>query len=574
MKMTPNHKIAGVLAPVFALRGSRDLGIGDTEAVRELVDWSAHHGFGMVQVLPVNEPGGDSSPYNIISSVALDPVMIATHPEAMRDLSAADFHAVCDKHAVDTLRTGKVNYRAVRALKGELLAAAWKKFKSSQLKEKTRRAKEFQAWSKKNAAWLEPYTLFRALVRMHGENEVTDHWPRRQRTYASAKKWLVTAAPAQRRKIRALREFFAYVQWIAYGQWSALKNHAESRGVALVGDVPVGVSLYSADVFANPEIFDVTRCAGAPPEKFFAADPFTAKWGQNWGFPLYAWGEMAKDGYAWWRQRLRKSMEIFHALRVDHALGFFRIYSFPWRPERNGEFLPLSEVEAKERTGGELPHFVPCDDSTPHNMETNRGQGERLFRMILEETGPHRIIAEDLGELSPYVRPTLQALHIPGFKIPQWERGHDGWPVSGGDYERESLATYATHDHPSLRAYWDGWWADTQSGDPHRAGHAYRQMEELARFAHLQVNLPVPWSDEIHEALLQALFQSNSWLAVNMITDLFGTSERFNVPGAVGDQNWTDRFPIPIDQWDARWPAKLARIESMLRESERMISKS
>jgi 4-alpha-glucanotransferase len=574
MNLAPNHKIAGLLAPVTALRGSNDLGAGDTEALKELVDWSARHGIGMVQILPVNEPGGDSSPYNSISSVALDPMTIAAHPASMRDLSAADFHTVCARHGAESLREGKVNFRAVRALKRDLLEAGWKKFRSSQLKEKTRRAKEFQAWTLKNADWLQPYTLFRALVRLHGENEVTDHWPRRQRTYASAQKWLAAATPAQKRRVRALRDFFAYVQWIAYGQWSALRDHAGSCGVALVGDVPVGVSLYSADVFAYPDIFDVTRCAGAPPERFFAADPFTAKWGQNWGFPLYAWDAMADDDYAWWRRRLRKSMEIFHALRVDHALGFFRIYSFPWRPERNAEFLPLSEEEAKERTGGELPHFVPCDDSSVHNMETNREQGERLFRMILEETGPYRIIAEDLGELSPYVRPTLQALHIPGFKIPQWERTHDGWPVDGTDYERLSLATYATHDHPSLRGYWDGWWADTQSGDPHRAGHALRQMEELAHFARLHVPLPAPWSDEIHEALLRALFLSNSWLAVNMVTDLFGTSERFNVPGAAGDQNWTERFPVPIDQWDARWPEKLARFGAMLRESGRMISKN
>ena len=570
MKFTPNHKIAGVLAPVFALRGSRDLGVGDTDALRELVDWCAKHGFGMVQVLPVNEPGGDSSPYNIISSVALDPLTIATHPKSLRDLSSADFKAVCARHDIDALRADKVNYRGVRALKGELLEAAWNRFKSSQLKEKTRRAKDFQTWAKKNAEWLGPYTLFRALVRMHRENEMSDHWPRRQRAYASAKKWLAAATPVQRRKVRALRDFFAYVQWIAYGQWLALRKHATDCGVALVGDVPVGVSLYSADVFAHPKIFDVTRCAGAPPEKFFAADAFTAKWGQNWGFPLYAWEEMAKDDYAWWRQRLRKSMEIFHALRVDHALGFFRIYSFPWRPERNAEFLPLNEDEARDRTDGELPRFVPCDDSTPQGMETNRMQGERLFRMILEETGPHRIIAEDLGELSPYVRPTLQALHIPGFKSPQWERTYDGWPVNGGDYERESLTTYATHDHPSLRGYWDAWWADTQSGDPHRAGQAKRQMEELAHFAQLRLHLPAPWSEQIHEALLRALFQSNSWLAVNMITDLFGTSERFNVPGAAGDRNWTERFPVPISQWDERWPDKVARIDAMLRESGRL----
>jgi len=572
MDLSPDRKLSGLLAPLFAIRTDDDLGIGDTESLKQMVDWASENGFGLVQVLPINETGGDNSPYNIISSLALDPTTIATNPSALGDLSAADFKKICAAHDVAALRAGKVDYRGVRALKGELLQAAWKKFKAKHVREKTRRARAFAAWTRENAGWLEAYTLFRALVRLHGENENTDLWPKKQRTWAGAKKWLASASPADKRKVRALRDFFAYVQWIAYGQWAALKAYGDERRVALVGDVPVGVSIYSADVFAQPGIFDLTRSAGAPPEKVFAADPFTAKWGQNWGFPLYHWGEMAKDDYAWWRQRLRTTMEIFHFLRVDHALGFFRIYSFPWRPERNDEFLPLDEEEARARTGGALPGFVPGDDSTEESRETNRAQGDRLFRMIVEETGPHRLIAEDLGELSPYVRPVLQAQEIPGFKIPQWEIAPDGWPVPGRDYERLSLATYATHDHPALRAYWDGWWADTQSGDHDRAGRALRQMQELARFAEMGVPLPAPWSDEIHEGLLRGLFASNSWLAVNMITDLFGTAERFNVPGAIGDQNWTERFPVPVGRWSAHWPEKLARLRQMMRETGRFVS--
>ncbi len=572
MNLSPDNKLSGLLAPLFALRTGRDLGIGDTESLKEMVDWASAHGFGLVQVLPINETGGDNSPYNIISSLALDPTTIATNPKALKDLPAADFKKICAAHDVAALRAGKVNYRGVRALKRELLEAAWKNFKARQIKEKTRRAKDFAAWTKENAPWLESYVLFRALVRLHGESEDMDLWPKRQRTFASAKKWLAAASPADKRKIRELCSFYAYVQWVAYRQWSELKAYGDARNVALVGDVPVGVSIHSADVFAQPGIFDVSRSSGAPPEKVFAADPFTVKWGQNWGFPLYNWKAMAKDNYAWWRQRLRTTMEIFHFLRVDHALGFFRIYSFPWRPGRNAEFLPLSPEEAKARTGGELPRFVPCDDSSVENMETNREQGDRLFRMITEETGKYRLIAEDLGELSPYVRPVLQSQEIPGFKIPMWERTADNWLVPAGDYERLSLATYATHDHPTVRAYWDGWYSDTQSGDGHTAGVARRQMEEIARFAGLDVEIPAPWSDEIHEGLLRGLFAGNSWLVVNMITDLFGTSERFNVPGAAGDQNWTERFPVPIGEWSKRWPEKLGRIQAMMRETGRWSS--
>jgi len=569
MKLSPGKKLSGIAVPLFALRTGNDLGIGDTESLEEMVGWASRHGFGLVQMLPINETGGDNSPYNIISSRALDPTTIATNPRALKDLSAADFKKICARHEVAALREGKVNYRGVRALKRELLEAAWKNFKTKQVKEKTRRAKQFTGWAKANAIWLEPYTLFRALVRLHGEDENTGKWAKRQRTYVSAKRWLAAATPAEKRKVRAWRDFFAYVQWIAYRQWSELKAYADERGVALVGDVPVGVSIFSADVFAQPELFDLSRSAGAPPEKVFAADPFTAKWGQNWGFPLYNWSEMAKDDYAWWRQRLRSTMEIFHFLRVDHALGFFRIYSFPWRPERNDEFLPLSEDEARARTGGVLPGFVPGDDSTEESRETNRAQGDRLFRMMVEETGEHRLIAEDLGEMSPYVRPVLQAQEIPGCKIPLWEIAADGWPTPGRDYERLSLATYATHDHPALHAYWDEWYASSQSDDPHQAHAAVRQMQEVCRFAEMNVTLPAPWSEEIHEGLLRGLLASNSWLAVNMITDLFGTSERFNVPGAIGDQNWTDRFPVPVGEWSKCWAEKLGRIQQMMRETGR-----
>jgi 4-alpha-glucanotransferase len=569
MTISPDQKLSGLLAPLFALRTGHDLGIGDTESLQEMVDWASAHGFGLIQILPINETGGDNSPYNTISSLALDPTTIATNPRALRDLSAVDFKKICARHDVAALREGRVDYRGVRALKGELLAAAWKNFKAKHLKEKTRRAKDCAAWTRENAPWLEPYTLFRALVRWHGESENTDQWPSKQRNYISAKKWLSSASPADKRKVRGLRDFFAYVQWIAHSQWSQLKAYGAARGVALVGDVPVGVSIHSADVFAQPGIFDLARSAGAPPEKVFAVDPFTAKWGQNWGFPLYNWSEMAKDDYAWWRQRLRTTMEIFHFLRVDHALGFFRIYSFPWRPEHNAEFLPLSEDEAKARTGGVLPGFVPGDDSTEESRETNRAQGDRLFRMMLEETGRHRLIAEDLGEMSPYVRPVLRAQDIPGCKIPLWEIAPDGWPIPGRDYERLSLATYATHDHPALHAYWDEWYANSQSDDPHKAHAALRQMQEICRFAEMNVALPAPWSDEIHEGLLRGLFASNSWLAVNMITDLFGTSERFNVPGATGDQNWTERFPVPISEWSKHWPEKLGRIERAMRETGR-----
>ncbi len=179
--------------------------------------------------------------------------------------------------------------------------------------------------------------------------------------------------------------FHRYVQWIAFSQWQAVRAHCEEIGVSLMGDVPVGVSIYSCDVWSEPQVFDLTRSSGAPPEKVFKADPFTEKWGQNWGFPLYDWFAMSKDNFAWWRRRLRAMTGMFDLVRVDHALGFFRIYSFPVAPEQNAEFLNLTEEQAKERTGGRLPGFEPRDDSTPENRERNRAHGEVIFKIMLDE---------------------------------------------------------------------------------------------------------------------------------------------------------------------------------------------
>jgi 4-alpha-glucanotransferase len=230
--------------------------------------------------------------------------------------------------------------------------------------------------------------------------------------------------------------------------------------------------------------------------------------------------------------------------------------------------LDLSQDQAAELTGGCLPGFVPRDDSTPENQEYNRRQGEMLFRVFLEETGPHRLIAEDLGELSPYVRPTLEALEIPGFKIPQWERNGNHAIISGADYARLSLATFATHDHPPIRQFWEVWNASAQ--DPARRDHAIHEMREILEFCGVsEIQLPQPFSAEIHTAFMRGLFACNSWLAIHQITDIFGLSDRFNVPGAVGDQNWTARISGEIATWDKLYKREIMSTVEALCETGR-----
>jgi len=568
MNLSPDNPIAGILAPLFALRSEHDLGIGDTESLREFVEWAANIGFRLVQLLPINETGNDNSPYNAISSVAIDPTTIAISPVDVSDLSSAEYVAIISKTDMADLQGGPVKYRAVKALKRSLMEAAFESFSATAWKRNTTRARQFRQWLKAQSGWIDGYALFRTLMDENGGSEMWDTWPEPQRTLETARVWLAKQKPAVRKALEKKMRFFQYVQWIAFTQWQKLKAWCESRGVALMGDVPIGVSYYSSDVFSDPAIFNLEWSGGAPPEKAFKSDPFTEKWGQNWGVPLYRWDVLREQNFAWWRQRVRMVREIFHLFRIDHVLGFYRIYAFPWRPSRNEEFLPLTPDEARARTGGELPHFVPHDDCTPEDREANRRAGEEYLRVLLEEVGRFRLIAEDLGVVPDYVRPNLTSLNIAGFKIPQWERQSNYHLVAGRDYQRLSLATYATHDHWPLTAMWEQMCAAAEAGD----GHQRWELEQLAGFAGLSVHGPQPFTTEIHEGMLNGLFQCNSWIVVVMITDLFASKRRFNVPGAVADSNWSERMHRTVAQWtrDTARGAKMDRIAAMLKQSGRV----
>ncbi len=552
--MEPSKRIAGVLAPLFAIRSESDLGIGDTGTLRDFVGWAAEAGFRLVQLLPINETGADNSPYNAVSAFALDPTTIETSPGAIRELSQEDFQETLAGFDITSLRTGPVQYAEVKRLKHALLQKAFHAFKLK-LKKKSGRAKKFAAWCAEHRDWLDGYVLFRALMEDAG-SEVWSQWPLDRQTLQQASIWLDTLSPEDRATLHDRMMYFSYVQWIAYSQWADVKKFAEARGVALMGDIPIGVSYYSADVFTAPELFDLEWSGGAPPEKVFQSDPFTVKWGQNWGVPVYRWSEHERTCFAWWRKRVSMVREVFHIFRIDHVLGFFRIYAFPWRPERNPEFLNLDEHMAAQATGGRLPRFLPNDDSKWEGREHNRLHGKNILQQLVDVVGDHRLIGEDLGVVPDYVPPTLAALGIAGFKIPMWERLNDGTLVPGASYPRLTVATYATHDHPPLKVLWNDWAAaiaGATNGNHEAmesAHHARSESQALAHFAGLSEEcVGAPFSESLRNALLLALFRSNSWLAIVMITDVFGTDDRFNVPGAVADSNWSRRMAQTVSQW-------------------------
>jgi len=541
MKLVPDQKLAGILCPVFAMRTADDLGVGDTAAVQEMIDWCHRHGLGILQLLPVNETGPDNSPYNAISAMALEPTTIATTPAALPDLLPADFDRIATSAVRAALRAGPVRYRQVKALKRELLWAAF---------ERAGQRREVAAFAKANP-WLGDYTLYRALLDENGGRDDWESWPVAHQAPAAAEKALANNTELQRR-----RQFYAYVQWVAHEQWHAVRRYADARGVALMGDIPFGVSRTSADVWGQRELFDLTWSGGAPPEPAFKPDAFTAQWGQNWGIPLYRWDVHRRQKFAWWTHRVRQTSGIFHLFRIDHVLGFYRVFAFPWRPRENGEFGGLTEAQAAERTQGRLPRFFPFADDTAAHRQANCKQGEALLAMIRQAAGATVVVAEDLGVVPDYVRPNLEKLGIPGFKIPYWERNGDYTFVDGAHYPRLSIVTPATHDHEPLAAHWRQLWQAHETArakqDHHNAYITWLELQRFVTWAGGDPNqVPREFTPALHEEFCRRVLASNAWLAIFMITDVFAQEIRFNVPGPIAESNWTERLPTTIADLDA-----------------------
>lgn len=537
-------KTAGVLAPVTSLRHTGDLGVGDVGGMTPLIDWAVEYGFGFLQLLPINETGDDHSPYNAISSVALEPSLI--------DLSAVP---EIGPHRVAKIRAGLdeefldgqlIDYDQAKKLKRQLLEEGYQRFEGSS---------DFDAFCEAEKSWLDFYTKFRFLMDQEGGRETWDLWSINYQTPEQAHAW-IAAKPKSADRLR----YHAWVQWIAFSQWRALHNLASEKGVKLMGDVPIGISYYSADVFFERESFDLEWCGGAPPETVFKDDAFTCKWGQNWGIPSYRWDQMEKDHFSWWRQRVDKLTDVFHIFRIDHILGFYRIYSFPWRPARNAEFLPLTHEEAATRTRGRLPGFKPFPDDTEEQCAYNLACGDKYLKAIQEAAGEGEVVGEDLGAVPHYVRPHLESIGIAGFKICHWEvqPGNDGeeHPIPGEDYLRSSFATYATHDHPPIAAMWDEFRDNQKSGDENeRVGAAWnlRVLSECANLALPEDNWSYrPFDQEVKLGLLKFLIACNSRYAALMITDIYGIKERFNIPGTLGGKNWRVRMPFSVAEMSKR----------------------
>jgi 4-alpha-glucanotransferase len=549
----PHKRLAGILIPAFTPRREGDLGIGDTLALREWIDWAAEYRVGFIQLLPINENGHDESPYSGISSAALDPIYLAFEVSEIPGLEEADIDPVREQLKA-ALTSPLVNYPAVRSAKQSLLELAWSRFDHAEQLQ----YQEFAQFKKREEDWLDDYVLFRFLMEYHGKSLTWDRWPEKCRTPQKARKFVAEQRLLDQAAVDDRLGYFAFVQWLCYRQWLALRAHADLRGVKLMGDVPIGISWHSCDAFFDQEEFHLDWYGGSPPEGMSQDDPFFQQWGQNWGIPLYRWDHMQANGFTWWQKRIARLMKIFQVFRLDHILGFYRIYAFPWRPERNYEFIGLNDEQAKAISGGHLPRWFLRPDDTVENRTANRNDGDVRLRGILGSAEGAQIIAEDLGWVPEYVRPHLADLGITGYRIPHWDCNEHGQPTPGNAFPENSFATYSTHDHEPINGIWQRCLRTIhyhQENPTEQStwvvGGAHNTLRILSEFAGIPIPHQVPWpayTEGIRLRLIKALLSSNSRYAALMVTELFDLEDQFNRPGTTDVDNWRFRLPWTLTE--------------------------
>ncbi len=572
-----SRRVAGVLTPVFALRSNdrgADLGCGDTRAAREFIDWAADAGLRVVQFLPIHATGEDHSPYRPVSARALDLSTVCCDPAELPDVPADAWESARAEAQLLARDEEGVNYPAIKAARERLLAAAHDRFAAHA---EPARREAFAAFQREAAGWLDDYTLHHAFTARQGGEEAHESSPGRVvPPLAEIRPWLHAIPAEERMEFERDRAACAYAQWVAREQWLGVRRHAEARGVALMGDLPFGLSFHAADVAARPELFERTWSGGAPVDPVFKPDEFARQWGQNWGVPPYDWAALERDGLAWWRERVAGLAEIFHVVRLDHILGFYRMFAFPWRPEDNEKFAGLEPAEIARRLDGRMPRYLPRDDATPERRRENLFRGHAILEALQVAAGRTRLVAEDIGHVPAYVKPDLASLGMPGFILPASRRQPGGRLLPGTEYPRESVAMWGTHDNAPLAAWWADW-AAADAGDEaiRRRLKDAGESDERDLFAEF-AGVPKgerdgPWNDRLHEQLVEGLLASNSWLAVLTMADLLGTPDRINTPGLSTSGAWSQRLPRTAVEMrrDPAVSAKVSHFREVLRRTGR-----
>ena len=365
-----NRKLAGTLVPVFSLRTRKSAGIGDFGDLKTMIDFVASTGQKVLQLLPINDTTithtwTDSYPYSCISVFAIHPQYANLH--ALPELKDAKARAEAEKTCAELNALDKIDYEKVNDFKINYLRQIF-----NQEGEKMMKTAEYKAFFQDTELWLVPYAQYSYLRDKNGTADF-NQWPDHQVWDEAERKALTDPKTAAYKNVA----FFYFVQFVLDRQMQEAHEHAKAKGVILKGDIPIGVNRNGCDVWTEPKYFNLNGQAGAPPDDFSAN-------GQNWGFPTYNWFEMLKDGCQWWNRRFQNMARYFDAYRIDHVLGFFRIWE-----------IPVSSVY------GLLGQFAPALAMSREEIESYglHFQDERFTRPFITDWVLDRVFHERAGEV-------------------------------------------------------------------------------------------------------------------------------------------------------------------------------
>lgn len=472
-EMSFSKRSSGVLLHITSLPGPHGIGDLGPDAYR-FADWLALCGQGLWQILPTTPIGPGDSPYQSVSAFAGSPLMVALEPLIARGwmIQPEPPEGGFVAERVDFDRVVPWRMKCLRR-------AALGFFTGADAIDLAR----FEAWARAHAGWLDDYSMFMTLETLHGG---APWWswqmPLRQRNS--------TALDRVRANHDAEIRFWRFVQWCFDEQFMALKAYANSKGIRIVGDLPIFVAHHSADCWMRPDLYVLDDTdqppvvAGVPPDAL-------ALEGQRWGNPLYCWESMAADGFKWWIDRIHRVLDQVDIFRIDHFRGFASYYE-----------IPASCTTAKEG------RWVA-------------GPGRVLFNAIEKALGKLPIIAEDLGFITSDVIDLRDAFGFPGMRILQFGFGADAnHEFLPHNYVPTTVAYTGTHDNDTVL----GWWQSAPENERAYAGCYLAATER-----------------DIHWAMIRAASNSVAQIAIFPMQDVLGLDgrNRMNVPGtATGNWHW------------------------------------
>ena len=476
-----NRRISGILMPVSALPSPFAIGTFGQSAYR-FVDFLVEAGQSVWQVLPLVPTGMGGSPYQSVSAQAIDVNYI--------DLVSLKEQGLLTSKHLEQLKAidgERVDYAAITPIKLRLLRIAYDNFQPTE---------QYLDWVK-SKRFLN-YAVFMAL-----KDEDDSPWYEWQRYR------IFDSAQVERYAEQNSHEvgFYLWTQWVAQSQWLGLKGYANSKGVKIMGDMPIYVALDSVEVWSRPKNFQLDdnfvpkAVAGVPPDYF-------CEEGQLWGNPLYDWDKMKEEGYDWWNERIAQAFELYDVVRIDHFRAMDRYYSVPYG--------------AKNAIDGEW----------------KQGVGFELFADKLHLN----IVAEDLGLIDDGVRQLLSKTGYCGMRVVQF--GIDGDVDSDNrpsNYPRKSIAYTGTHDNSTLMQF-------ICLSDEAKLSQLKRNINDECSL--MDVTCQCDSAKDIADTLIRLVFASRSNVAIVPFADwlYLGEEGRINTPGSVSELNWSCRIDFPSDK--------------------------